>query len=195
MNQNHPGYLSSKDQTRPDHLLRPDQPDHWFWLWIIKNINAESSVFTLSYFGLWSKKLGGTIRAIKIMTNNDNGPGPGRNYRETAIFTFGRKAVSGQNCRFFLENTRNLLKGYFFVSTTYFLGPKIRFLLYNTKFCQLFLALGEMVHFAPWDWFFDFLFPSYGRFREKKNTKKPGRLPLTALARRPGYSSTWFLTE
>ena len=27
-----PGYLSSKDQTRQDHLLRPDQPDHWFWL-------------------------------------------------------------------------------------------------------------------------------------------------------------------
>ena len=32
LNQNHPGYLSSKDQTRQDHLLRPDQPDHWFWL-------------------------------------------------------------------------------------------------------------------------------------------------------------------
>ena len=28
LNQNHPGYLSSKDQTRQDHLLRPDQPDH-----------------------------------------------------------------------------------------------------------------------------------------------------------------------
>ena len=38
LNQNHPGYLSSKDQTREDHLLRPDQPDHWLWLWIIKNI-------------------------------------------------------------------------------------------------------------------------------------------------------------
>ena len=28
LNQNHPGYLSSKDQTRQDHLLRPDQPDN-----------------------------------------------------------------------------------------------------------------------------------------------------------------------
>ena len=28
LNQNHPGYLSSKDQTRQDHFLRPDQPDH-----------------------------------------------------------------------------------------------------------------------------------------------------------------------
>ena len=48
LNQNHHGYLSSKDQTRQDHLLCPDQPDHWLWLWIIKNINAESAVFTLS---------------------------------------------------------------------------------------------------------------------------------------------------
>ena len=45
LNQNHPGYLSSKDQTRQGHLLRPD---HWFWLWIVKNINAESALFTLS---------------------------------------------------------------------------------------------------------------------------------------------------
>ena len=30
LNQNHPGYLSSKDQTRQDHLLCPDQPDHLF---------------------------------------------------------------------------------------------------------------------------------------------------------------------
>ena len=31
-----------------------------------------------------------------------------------------------------------------------------------------FVALEEMVHFAPWDRFFDFSFPSYGRFRKKK---------------------------
>ena len=30
LNQNHSGYLSSKDQTRQDHLLHPDQPNHWF---------------------------------------------------------------------------------------------------------------------------------------------------------------------
>ena len=53
LNQNHPGFLSSKDQTRQDHLLRPDQLDHWFWLWIIKNINAESAVFTLSCYFFW----------------------------------------------------------------------------------------------------------------------------------------------
>ena len=50
---------------RPDQILRPDQPDQWFWL-IIKNINAESVVFTLlclfrlffrsiPSLGLWQK--------------------------------------------------------------------------------------------------------------------------------------------
>ena len=55
-----------------------------------------------------------------------------------------------------------------------FLGPENSVL--GTKICLLpyapnfvkgpFLALGETDHFAPWDRFFDFLFPSYGRFRE-----------------------------
>ena len=39
-------------------------------------------------FGPFSTKLGGTVRAIKKMTQNDNGPGPGRNYEETDVFTF-----------------------------------------------------------------------------------------------------------
>ena len=30
----------------------------------------------------------GTLRAIKKMTQNDNRPGPGRNYGETGVFTF-----------------------------------------------------------------------------------------------------------
>ena len=52
------------------------------------------SISTLN-FGLFSTKLGGTVRAIKKMTQNDNGPGPGRNYEETDVFTFGRKMVFG----------------------------------------------------------------------------------------------------
>ena len=40
-------------------------------------------------------KLGGIVRAIKKMTQKDNGPGPGRNYGETGVFTFGRKVVFG----------------------------------------------------------------------------------------------------
>ena len=37
----------------------------------------------------------GTLRTIKKMTQNDNRPGPGRNYGETSVFTFGRKVVFG----------------------------------------------------------------------------------------------------
>ena len=46
-------------------------------------------------FGPISTKLGGIVRAIKKMTQKDNGPGPGRNYGETGVFTFGRKVVFG----------------------------------------------------------------------------------------------------
>ena len=49
---------------------------------------------TLS-FGPISTKLGGIVRTIKKMTQKDNGPGPGRNYGETGVFTFGRKVVFG----------------------------------------------------------------------------------------------------
>ena len=45
-------------------------------------------------FGPISTKLGGIVRAIKKMTQKDNGPGLGRNYGETGVFTFGRKVVS-----------------------------------------------------------------------------------------------------
>ena len=45
------------------------------------------------------------------MTNIDNGPGPGRNYGETAVFTVCKKAEKGQKSVFFLlSNTRNQLK-------------------------------------------------------------------------------------
>ena len=50
----------------------------------------ERGISTLN-FGPFSTKLGGNVRAIKKMTPNDNGPGPGRNYGETAVFTFSRK--------------------------------------------------------------------------------------------------------
>merc|ERR1712122_424851 len=46
-------------------------------------------------FGLISTKLEGIVRVIKKMTQRDNGPGPGRNYGETGVFTFGRKVVFG----------------------------------------------------------------------------------------------------
>ena len=46
-------------------------------------------------FGPSSTKLGGTVQAIKKMTQKDNGRGPGRNYGETGVFTFGRKVFFG----------------------------------------------------------------------------------------------------
>ena len=46
-------------------------------------------------FGPISTKLGGIVRAIKKMTQKDNGPGPGQNHGETGVFTFGQKVVFG----------------------------------------------------------------------------------------------------
>ena len=50
----------------------------------------------------------------------------------------------------------------------FFFGPQISVfgrILVNGSF----LAPEETVHFAPWEQLFDFLFPSYGHFRKKKN--------------------------
>ena len=54
----------------------------------------DRGIATLN-FGPISTKLGGIVRAIKKMTQKDNGPDPGRNYGETGVFTFGRKVVFG----------------------------------------------------------------------------------------------------
>ena len=55
-------------------------------------------------FGPISTKLGGTVRVIKKMTQKDNGPGPGRNYGETGVFTFDRKVVFGLKMGFTPKN-------------------------------------------------------------------------------------------
>ena len=39
-------------------------------------------------FGPISVKLGRIVRVTKKMTQNENGPGPGPNYGETAVFAF-----------------------------------------------------------------------------------------------------------
>ena len=49
-----------------------------------------TSISTLN-FGPFSMKLVGTVRAIKEMTQNEDGPRPGRIYRETAVFMLSRK--------------------------------------------------------------------------------------------------------
>ena len=67
---------------------------HWVIFWgcflAVPGHSPITSINTLN-FGLFSTKLGGTVRAIKKMTQNDNGPGPSRNYGETAIFMSSRK--------------------------------------------------------------------------------------------------------
>ena len=56
------------------------------------------------------------------MTQKDNGPGPGRNYGETGVFTFGQKVVFGLKMGFTPKITQNdifplnyLGKGTFFL--------------------------------------------------------------------------------
>ena len=68
-----------------------------------------TSISTLN-FGPFSTKLGGTVRAIKKMTQNDNGPGLGRNYGEMDVFTFGRKMVFWLKLGFNPKNHPKFLK-------------------------------------------------------------------------------------
>ena len=75
-------------------------------------------------FGPFSTKLGGTVRAIKKMTQNDNIPGLGRNYGETAVFTFGQKL--------------------FFVAKSPFSLPKKK----HQKFAKILIFILEKVFFS-----------------------------------------------
>ena len=61
-------------------------------------------------FGPFSTKLGGTVGIIKKMTQNDNGPGLGRNYGERAVFH-----VFAEKCIFFGQS-QLILKSPFFIS-------------------------------------------------------------------------------
>ena len=103
------------------------------------------------------------------MTRNDNGPGPGRIYGETTVFTFGRKVFFfAKNPFFSKKNTKTIIylgKGYCFVFTTFpgcglnmarikselFLGqktgfrPKIRFLPWDPFVNGPFVALGFFI--------------------------------------------------
>ena len=56
---------------------------------MILGIAQLCKIYYIINFGPISTKLGGIVRTIKKMTQKDNGPGPGRNYGETGVFTFG----------------------------------------------------------------------------------------------------------
>ena len=90
-------------------------------------ISGQCPIAIISNFGLCSTELGGTVSATKKMTHIDNGPGPGRIYRETAVLTFCQKAGNWPNIRFFLQKKTPeiclktdiyVAKVYFFLCTT-----------------------------------------------------------------------------
>ena len=85
----------------------------------------------------------------------------------------------------------------------FFYGPESRFLA-QTFFCHStpvlvngpFVALGETVHFPPWDRFLDFSFPSYGRFRQKKTWMTRQKVfPLPTVGAPPASNSPSALSD
>ena len=141
------------------------------------------------------------------MTQKDNGPGLGRNYGETGVFTFGRKVVFGLKIGFTPKNHPKwhfppwlFGQRHFFFWTTYsgrgqnmvrgkkwvpFFGSKFWFLAQKSNFCHTtpilvddpFLALAMTVNFPPWERFFDFPFQSYSCFRKKNLADGSKSLP------------------
>ena len=155
-------------------------------------------------FGPRSTKLVGTIRVTKKMTHTDNGPGPGRNYGETAAFTFCRKVENGPKIRFSPKNhpkkDKRLLfiwgKGTFsfaqlcpVVARTWLesesefffwrISARKSVFSYGTPifFKGAFVALGVGSVVAPSDLVCDFSFPSYARFREGSRPKRQKSCP------------------
>ena len=76
-------------------------------------------------------------------------------------------------------------------------GPKFRFLAKKSDFYHTtpilvkspFVALGETVHFPPWEQFFDFPFTSYSHFRKKKQLTRQKIFPLPTV-RAPSASNS-----
>ena len=84
--------------------------------------HSHFAIISILNFGLLSTKLGGTVRAIKKMTHNDNGPDPDRTYGETAVFMFGHKVFFGQKPVFFPKKDSKFAKTLiFFLNGTFFL--------------------------------------------------------------------------
>ena len=115
------------------------------------------------------------------MTHIGNGPGPGRNYGETAVFTICRSVENTQNPSsiwkkvtfFFAQLCPVVARPWFRCKRERFFGPK------NSDFGSKIRFHPWPVDFAPSDLLCDFLFPRNSRFRKKKN----GRRAKKALAR------------
>ena len=94
------------NRTTPQKKFRFRARGHFLGLTPVLALLGHSHVRGISTldFGPISTKLGGTVRAIKKMTQKDNGPDLGRNYGETGVFTSGRKVVFGLKMGFNLKN-------------------------------------------------------------------------------------------
>ena len=64
-------------------------------------------------FGPFSTKLGGTVRAIKKMTQNVNGPGLGRNYEKQLFLRSAEKCFFGQKWVLTQKITQNFLRDWY----------------------------------------------------------------------------------
>ena len=79
-----------------------------------------------------------------------------------------------------------------------FLGPKSQFLAKKSDFCHTtpilidgpFVALGEAVHFQPWERFSDFSFWSNSSFRKKKPADPSKSHPLPTVGAPSASNST-----
>ena len=76
---------------------------------------GRNSYISTPNFETYLTKLVGTIRVTKKMTYFDYGDGPGRNYGETAVFTFCRKAENGPKIRFFPKKLPKFAKRLIFI--------------------------------------------------------------------------------
>ena len=77
--------------------------------------HSPNTYISTPNFETYLTKLVGTIRVTKKMTNFDYGDGPGRNYGETAVFTFCRKAENGPKIRFFPKKLPKFAKRLIFI--------------------------------------------------------------------------------
>ena len=111
------------------------------------------------------------------MTHIGNGPGPGRNYGETAVFTVCRSVENTQNPSsiwkkvtfFFAQLCPVVARPWFRCKRERFFGPK------NSDFGSKIRFHQWPVDFAPSDLLCDFLFPRNSRFRKKKTADAPKR--------------------
>ena len=140
------------------------------------------------------------------MTQNENRPSPGRNYGETAVFTFGLSVFLAKNA-FYTKKTPKvsqetdiyLGKGTFFLQQLFlvvagtgselrsrgFFRPKI-LLAKISDFCHQtpilvngpVVALGVIFHFPP---FIDFCFPSFGHFGKNNRLTRQKVFPLPTV--------------